>query len=143
MIIRLLPDQVAKFWEHVKWAVASTGRIPESVQGQFFNIGLQQLLTEKAQCWLCLSEERKLKAIFISRITEHPLHGVKQLQIYSLYGFERISDEDYEEGFNYLVTFAKNAKCKEIFLNSNHPRVWHQVEKNGYEQVYKTFKKEV
>ena len=113
MIIKLLPEQIPTYWEHIKFALIKTMMIePKSVERYLINV-LSYLLSNKYQCWIVLSEDRHIQWVLITRIFIG-LGGESYLFIETLYGYSPISVQTKEAGMKIMKEFAKEAKCSYV-----------------------------
>jgi hypothetical protein len=140
MAIMLTPDQVPKFWEAIKFAVVNVEMIDEAIRGSYLNRLLYLLLSSKAQCFVRLSNNRKLQMIGLTSIEVDPATDDKTLFAYALYSFERVSDDEWRKDFDALVQWAKANGCKSISTWSNNERAIYLLENVGMTERYRMFK---
>jgi len=93
MAIMLLADQVPTFWEAIKFAVVKVELIKDEVVDRYLNRLLYQLLAGKTQCFIRLSQERRLQMIGLTSISEDPVRDEKTLFCYALFSFETVEPE--------------------------------------------------
>jgi len=139
MHIRVLPPNIPKVWEAVKYAVVQLDEIPNEQLPDYFVWLLQQLLSEKAQCWITLNEDRVLLNVSITRITTHPFTKEKVLHIQCLYAFQGLTDTTVAEALSLYKEFAKSVGCRTVTGASRHPRACTLMEKHHFQPEYKTY----
>lgn len=141
MHIRVLPAQIVKIWDVIKFAVAKVYKI-EAKQADFiFNNALHELLNDKYQCFVHLSDdgERKIKAIVFTAININKLSGVKTLDIPCLYSFAYHTMEEWDDFFKIILEFSKQEKAFPITCSSNNERVWEICNYLGFEESSRNF----
>ena len=67
MVIELLPDQVPRLWDAIKYGVVHTGNISEKDRPAYLCCLLHALLSSKATCFVWLDDGRNLIAVCIVR----------------------------------------------------------------------------
>ena len=140
MIIKILAIQVPLFWEAIKYSVRAVESInADNLQAVYTEL-LHALLNDKAQCFIAIDKDRKLKGLLLTRIAVDKVIGVKFIELGSLYAWEKVSDEEYLEAYNLMVLFAKKNNCKYIAGKTNSPRVMEIVAKLGFKENYKGIK---
>ena len=131
MIIKLMPEQVSKLWDYIRFGVLSsvspiTNTSPEGIR----NI-LKNLLLGTIQCWAII-EEDKMKGFALTTISGDYVSGEIFLNIYDLYAFEQFSQETWESGVTALEEFAKANMCSKVIAYSDIPQVIGIAEKLGF-----------
>jgi len=138
MIIKLLPEQIPTYWEHIKFALIKTMIIePKSMERYLINI-LSLLLTSRYQCWLAVSEEKKIHWLLISRIY-NGFGGEAYFFIETLYGYAPISVQTKEEIMKTMQKFAKEIGCTYILCVPMSPlavKVCQQVNMDEKAKIY-------
>jgi len=123
IIIRLLPGQVIKLWEAIKYGVIRADEVKEKDRQVYLNELLHALLNEKAQCFIRLSDDRRLFAILITRFQVDKITGNKDLYLQGLYSWEIVNNEIWQRDIDFIRDFARREKCNRITFKSNVPRV--------------------
>ena len=57
MVIELLPDQVPRLWDAIKYGVVHTGNISEKDRPAYLCCLLHALLSSKANCFVWLNDD--------------------------------------------------------------------------------------
>ena len=117
MLARLLPEQISKFWDIIKYAVEKSlppiaGEHPDKM-----NKILSAALSDAVDVWALYAregDETKLEGIGLTEILYDDISGTKNLLIYSLYGYSKISEETYQSSFISLLKYARSKGCLQI-----------------------------
>lgn len=139
-VIRLLPNQIPQYWELIKFACAKADKVDEEYYLDYFNELLYSLLSGKAQCFVAINETREIIGLLVTRILLDRITGDNYLFLQSLYGWEKMNQDIWEEAYMLVIEFAQNSKCKHLICQTGNPKVWENVEKIGfidYERVYR------
>jgi len=139
MLIRLLPSQVPKFWEAIKFAATKADRVEKENLPYYLNELLHSLLSEKAQCFFRLDEKRMLMSVMITKIAINKLSNKKYLSIECLYSFKPVDDQTWVETTDVLKKFAKSEKCEHISFVSSNKRVWEIGGIGGFRELSREF----
>ena len=139
MLTKLLPDQVSKFWDVIRYAIENSlppiaGESPDKMKKI-----LMSLLTGKSQCWVSyeINESSKVfEAIVITRIFYDDASDTKSLLIYCLYGYEHIKQSSFTSGLKTLVKFAGSRGCERIIAYTSEPGVIKLVNRLGGDTSY-------
>jgi len=139
MHIRVLPPQIPTVWEAVKYAVVQLDEVPPEQLNDYLLWMLQQLLSEKAQCWVTLNEDRVLLNVSLTRIVENPFTKNPELHLQCLYAFQGLTEHTITEALTLYRQFAKKAGCVTVTGSSRHPRACALLEQYGFQPGYKTY----
>ncbi len=126
-------------WNIIKFTVMMTGEVKDSDIVPYCNELLHALLSDKAQCFMDLDSDRKVRAVLITRILFDKNTNSEYLFMQSLYGFKLIPEDEFRQGFKLLLEFAKNRKCSSISFNSRNRRLWDYADKYGFKEKYRTY----
>lgn len=138
-IYRLLPTQVVPFWDAIKYACAQADEIKKEDAGNYFNELLQALLSEKAQCFIVLDNEKRLHSIAVTRIVTDKVQFQKELYIQCLYSMSAWDDESTRRYFYFVSQFAAQEGCKAVTFSSRNPRIWDIARITGCTERHRTF----
>ena len=139
MIIRVLPTQIGKVWEQIKFACVQADEVNKEDIPSYFNELLHALLSDKTQCFIRLGDDRTLLALLITRIMVDKITGRKSLFIQALYSWKNVEDREWQDDFNFVVEFAKHEQCKRISFESRNDRVWKIAESLGFRENLRKF----
>jgi len=138
-VIRLLPVQVVKLWEAIKYGVIRADEVKEKDRQVYLNELLHALLNEKAQCFVRLSDDRRLLAMLITRFQVNKITGDKELYLQGLYSWEAVNDEVWQHDMDFVKEFARREKCNRITFKSNNPRAMEIGELSGFKENIREF----
>ncbi len=139
LVYRLLPVQVPLFWEAIKFACAKADEVPEDCIGNYFNRLLQDLLSDKAQCWVILDKDKVLVSITISRIVLDPISSKKIVEIQCMYAVSKQNDLIWAYLYQLAVDFAKQQGCIDVVFRSRNPRIWEKAATYGCKEVTRIY----
>ena len=121
MLLRLEVDQVNRYWVIIEKAILeSLPPVAKEDENLLPNI-LKNLLSGDMQCWV-VAKNRTIYAMLVTT-PQFEIGGTKNLLVYTLYGFDNLNMEIWEEGFLSLKKYAKSIGCKSIVAYSNVERI--------------------
>ena len=124
MITKLLSIQVPKFWEIIKFAATKAEEVDNEDLPAYLNWFLHLLLSDKAQCWVRLDEDRTIIALLMTQITIDKITAKKSLHLRCIYSFRHVPFDLWREDFDLLIQFKKQEKCDNITCASKHKKIW-------------------
>jgi len=139
MIIRVLPTQIGKVWEQIKFACVQADEVNKEDIPSYFNELLHSLLSDKSQCFIRLGDDRTLLLLMITRIIIDKITGRKSLFIQALYSWKNVEDREWQDDFKFIKEFAKHEQCKRISFESRNDRVWKIAESLGFRENLRKF----
>lgn len=146
MIIRLVPEQVAEYWDIIKHCACQTNNISEALAPEYCNNLFQQLLLERYQVWAGIATEdgqKKFIGMLITALIKNDLSGGNSLLMYGIYAYRLIDDNMLREGLSAIKQFAKAENCDNIFGFTNNERLLKFLGENGFITDIKRFSLEV
>ena len=143
MVIKLLLNQIPRFWEAIKFASVSAEDVKEEDRRDYLNNLLHSLLNDKSQCFVGLDDERKLLGVAVTQLVADKTTGSKDLFLKVLYSWKYADIEEWKDRLNLVKDFAKSEGCKHIYFESRNPRVWQVGEAVGFKEHFRTFRMEV
>ena len=143
MAIMLTVDQIPAFWEAIKFASVNADQVEEEFRGKYFNRLLYQLLSGKAQCFVELSSDRRLRAVAITKVMTDEIRDESTLLISCLYAFEKRDKSTWSNDLKALYQFAKRSDCRTITCWATNEGVVELAEYVGMKQRFKSFIMEV
>jgi len=138
-VYRILAPQIPMFWEAIKFACVKADEVDTEQRPAYFNELLHALLSDKAQCFVSLDNNRRLIRIAITRIITDKITLVKELLIQCLYSIEGMDDETLQYEWKILQQFADKEKCKNVIFSSRNHRVWELGRNIGAKERYRSF----
>jgi len=132
MIIKLLPEQITKLWDSIRYGVIEAvapmiDPTPENIQDI-----LCQLLKQDMQCWCVFDEEKNIYGYIVTSISVDMNTNFRTLMVYSLFLYQKATPEMWEEGMNAVDSFAKSNNCTRVVAYTANPSVVSIAKKNGY-----------
>jgi hypothetical protein len=125
MLTKLLPEQVSKFWDVIKFGLEES--LPPIVGGHpdRMNRILTALLTDKAICWASYKREKtvKFEGIAVTRILYDDVSNTRNLLIYAVYGYETVDRQTWLEGITALAKYASSKRCDAIIAYTDLPHI--------------------
>lgn len=143
MTIRVLPNRIPIIWEAIKFSSVKADGVREKDIPIYLTNLLHALLSERAQCFVNLDDERRLVRIAITRVKVDEVTGEKSLAVNSLYGFKPTSVEEWQRDIDTIKDYAKKHGCKRVLACSNNERVFEIVQNIGFENYFRHFVLEV
>lgn len=139
MHIKVTPQQIPQVWEAVKYAITQLNEVPNEQLPDYLRWMLHQLLSEKAQCWVTLNEQRILLNVSITRITVNAFTQERELHLQCLYAFQGLTDHIVLEALTLYRQYANKTGCVRVTGASRHPRACAIMEQHGFQPEYKTY----
>lgn len=143
MFVKLLPNQIPSLWEQIKFAIVSADRIEEGARESYLINTLHALLSDQAQCYVRVDEQRLLQAVVITRFIKDEMTGDRTLLIQSLYSFQTVPEDIWITDMNTVEALAINSGCKKIMAYSNNERVFALAGRLNFNERFRCFVKEV
>lgn len=117
MLVKLLPDQITRYWDYIRNAIYAT--VPDGMEyddKMLANI-LENLLADSMQCWWVAKEngdKYDIHAILVTAIFADNVRRSNILRICHLYGLLGMEWEMWVEGQQTLVKYARAKGCTAI-----------------------------
>lgn len=139
MLTRLLPDQISKFWDIIKYAIEeSLPPIAHDHPDKMARI-LSSLISGKAQCWASYTRDEdgtKFEGIVVTRILYDDVSNTSNLLIYCLYGYGKVEKESWLKGLISIAKYANANNCSRIIAYTDISYIVKIVERLGGESKY-------
>ena len=123
MIIKLLPEQLVKVWDSIRFAIAETFVPRERCTNEHLRHILSRLLSGRSQCWAILDSNKTFLGFLITRIAIDDVTGERVLNMDHIYAYAPLSNEVWEAGFKILCKFALKNSCKAFVSFTDNPRI--------------------
>ena len=139
MLTQLLPDQISKFWDVIKFAIEESLPPMVSEHPERMNNVLAALLSGKAECWASHRNTREGKVfegVVVTKFLVDDITTTKNLLIYSVYGYSDTNAETWRQGFAALAKYAISKGCYAIVGYTDVPNVINIVRKLNGEANY-------
>lgn len=138
MIIKLIEKNIVDLWETIKFACDKADSIGPNKQ-DYFNILLNDLLSNKAQCFMRINDDRSIETVIITRVMMDKLYGEKFLHIQGVYSWSIKSLEEWKIDFNFVKEFATREECAYISTVANKERAQELATSLGLTESTRTF----
>lgn len=126
MLTKLLPDQIAKFWDIIKYALDESLPLIVIRNNDTMNNILASLLNGSLQCWVSYekSEEKgTINGLIITTIAIDFASKTKNLLVYAAYAYKNNDLSVWKTGYETLAKWAKFRNCSNITAYSDNLRV--------------------
>lgn len=133
MLVQLSLEQVAKFWDVVKYSIEeSLPPIAGESPGRMNDI-LASLLSGAMQCWVSYDKENtnRFEGVVVTEIIGDQRDRSRALLVYSLYGYSEVSDGSWAEGYNALSKWARSEGCGRMIGYTSNEKVIRTVRSLG------------
>ncbi len=140
MIIKLTPPQIVEYWEMIKFSYVKGDLVQDDQRQVVLNKLLQELLSEKAQCFLRISDDRQMIALMITKIMISNISGDKFLYIQCIFSFRTVPNTDWQEDWDFIQAFANQEDCKYIDAESSNAQIFTILSQLGVKEIYRTFR---
>ena len=146
-LVKIQPENIPNAWDLIKEAmeIATVGGLTVTEES-LANL-LQALLAGRITAWIFYKqiedEKGKILGLLTTTVTEDTIVGIKHLLLYSMSGFNHISDENWKLAFSGLAKYARAKGCKVIRCITNSERVLDVAEMIGADVVGYTIDLEV
>ncbi len=135
MLTRVLPIQVPRYWELIKYSLQQTEKVGiDATQAQFNDV-FADLLSSKCQCFI-KSDGSIAQAVLLLHVKHNQITNSDSIHIRSLYVFSTLSPADWEVEFKFLNTLAKDLKCKRITFDTANSKLIHLAKSLGFGSAY-------
>ena len=134
MITRLLPEQVANFWDIIKYGIEETLPPVVGEHKDKMNRILGSLLNGRLTCWASYRRENEqiiFEGICVTTFSYDESSGTKDLLIYCVYGYNKTIKETWTNGYIPIAKYAKSHKCNRIIGYTDDPGVLEIVKMFG------------
>jgi len=132
MLTKLLPDQISKFWPIIKYAVEES--LPPTVgeHPDKMNRILSAALSGKLEVWASYEHPtNRFEAIVVTQFLYDDASNMKNLLLYCVYGYAKISESSWLEAWESMSKYAKAEGCKKIVCYTANPFIIQQAKLFG------------
>lgn len=123
MILKLLPDQITKYWDAIRYGLLSTDTPSGMLNAKDIQSILCDILKGSMQCWVVCEEDKEIKGFILTSIYKDNFTQSKSLLIYSLYMFTPVSTEKAMIIYQKLEAFAKASDCTKLIAYTTNEQV--------------------
>lgn len=144
MIVKLTPDNIVQHWDMIKWASNTVAQTPHD-QIEKASLGLLvNLLKNDYQCWMVVSEDRKVKTLLVTKIYLD-VFGIRHILIETAYGFSPASNDDKADFIDEIERFGINQGMKggTISALTSNNMAANAMRKMNMDEAYRIFSKKI
>ncbi len=121
MLIKLLPDQIAKFWDIIKYAIEQS--LPPIVADSpdCMNRILSAALSNRVDVWASYQRNNgnvRLDGVGLTKTLYDDVSDTKSLLIYCLYGYTQVDRSSWPEALEVITKYAKSKGCTQLVAYS-------------------------
>lgn len=130
MLLRLLPDQVKDHWDELKHTIYQSIPVHTGERSSLMNDLLVSILTERMIVWISYQKiegNQIIDSVITTTFIYNEFNKTKNLLIYTIFGFDGIPVESWEEGLVALVQFAEATHCDHVIAYSDNALVLKQA----------------
>lgn len=127
MLIKLLPVQISKMWDIIRYGLIRTWPIGTEEGSERVQDVLRNLLSETVQCWVAMDGD-EFVGFVLTRISICDVTGSRSLNLMSVFGFKAVPDSFWEMGMKMFVEFAKANDCKFVTATSDNVKILRLLE---------------
>lgn len=141
MLTKILPDQVASYWDSISFAIANSMPPFVKVDEVYMSNILSALLVGDLECWISTNSSGNIDAIATTQFLTDAASQLKTLLIYSAYrSSEVIEDQSWITAFQTISEYARNSGCCAIACYTTVDKIIQQALKFGGQlQTFITF----
>lgn len=139
MLVKLLPEQAAKYWDDIKVAVEESLPPVVGMQPDRLSNILRSILIGELTVWISVEKRSSgnvITGIILTSFTFDKNSGTKALLVYSVYGYSEATKESWESGFETLVKFGKSKGCHRMLGYTDVPSLIALSKRYGAETRY-------
>jgi len=117
MLVKLLPDQIAKNWETISYAIEQALPPVAGESDEKMNNVLMALLDGRMDCWVSYKngdDGMTMDAVVSTTMLDDGITGARNFLLYSIFTFDWADDNTWKEGFEALAKYAKSKGCSKI-----------------------------
>ena len=125
-VTKLLPEEVAKHWDIIKYAVEQSMPPTSYDHPDMLNRILSAALIGTIEVWAYYNKFTDKPPIFegicVTKIIYDEVIGIKDLLIYSIYGYNTTDSRSWTQKISVLAKYAKKEGCSNS-RSKHHPRM--------------------
>lgn len=138
MRFRVMAIHIPTYWECIKYAAVNADRVEKGYVQEYLNELLWNLLSDKSQCFMRLSDQKQLQAVIITQIRTNKLTDKKYLYIQCMFSFTGRDKDVWEKDFDFLKEFANKENCDYFLFDSDNKRIHKLALSLGFSSVSET-----
>lgn len=126
MMMKLLPDQVAKFWSIIKYGIEQSLPPVASDHPDKMNRILTAALSNRIDVWISYNRNGSginLNSVILTKILYDDASDTRSLLLYSLFGYGTFDRPSWQNGLEMLVKYARSQGCSYVTAYTELPSV--------------------
>jgi hypothetical protein len=134
MLTKLIPEQISKLWPIIKYAIEQSVPPMAGDHPEKMNRILSSALCGKIDIWASYAKKdnvNKFEGIVVTEVLYDDASGIKNLLIYSVFGYEKTSKSTWITGLATLAKYGKSLKCNNIVAYSSEKDIIDLVKRLG------------
>ena len=139
MLVKLLPEQISKFWDVIKYAIEqSVPPIAGEHPNKMNNI-LMAALEGSIDIWASYRKDKnvnKFEAIVVTEILYDVPTRTRNLLIYCVYGYSDIGEKSWIDGVRAIAKYAASKRCNRMVAYTEVPYIVDLVSRLGADTRY-------
>ncbi len=139
MFIKLLPTDIPRYWDAIKYSCKVADEVDDKDFLPYTNELLHALLSDSAQCFVRLSDDRMLEGLAITRILFNKQTDERYLYFQSVYSWQYRPEAIWEEDLEFVKRFARQTKCSYIGAISRVKRMQELLTNVGFEETTRVY----
>jgi len=137
--IKLISTQIPEYWELIKYAASRAVEIDERDLQSALVWLLHELLSDNAQCWVRIDDERNIVAVVVTRLEIDKRINRKTLYVHVTFSYRSMPFEQWAQDFELLKKFAREESCDTISFATNNPLLMEMDRALGCREAYRSF----
>lgn len=134
MLVKLLPEQISRFWDVIRYALDNSPPLTTEVRYEdWINRILTSAMSGEIEVWASYRKEEKLKfdGIALTSFELDKFIRVRSLLIYYVFAYGDTAKDTWVNGLKTLAEYAKSRRCTRVVAYSNVPEMIGIAEKLG------------
>jgi hypothetical protein len=107
MFLKLLPDQIMRYWDEIKESVDAA--LPPHVEPNYVRIQ-EQFLTGEMDCWVSYVDN-VIRTIITTQVITDTVTDTRQFLIFSVTSVEEHTSKTWPEMYTALLKYARSKGC--------------------------------
>lgn len=122
MLVNVPTGQIEQYWEHIKLACLESDCIAPEHEQAYSLVLLQDLLDNTKHCVLGI-KDNTIVLVFIYQLVYDAVTDKLIFWAKNLYGFEKLSDDDWAVAYGDLLKFVSGAGANVVKAEVGNPRL--------------------
>lgn len=131
-IVKLLPEQVSKYWDVIRAGILSTPSHIATMNSESIRNILKNILIGNVQCWAAIDEKEEICGFVLTSLADDYVSNERFLNIYDLYLVKPLPREVWTAGIEALKKFAVANKCNKITAYTYYENIANIAKKLGF-----------